>query len=120
MPKRNYCDITPDVIGPDIIDSVFDRIFAAARKTGIEMDSPTHKLLKRLKMEVLTGVAEGERKMSATEFTLDDAVDAFDLKYDPFSILSHWNIHEFPAAMNFSQSPCIGKVLLYLILRNGN
>jgi hypothetical protein len=112
MPKL---DITPE-----IIDSVFDRILAAASKIGpnlpegISTASHTQQFLRQLKYQVLSDAAKEETKMAATEFTLDEAVEAFNLTYTSgynpgSSYIHYWRIQDSPETKNFSMTHCIGK-----------
>ena len=111
MPKRKRSDMPPEVIG-----LVFDQIFAAASNTD---STSSHKQqftqhLRLLKAQILTKAAEGERetKMTAKDFTLEDAVEAFRLTYSTVMSESKkhfWNIEDFPETKNFAQTPCISK-----------
>lgn len=66
-----------------------------------------------MKSQILSkAVEEGETKMVAKEFTLDEAVKAFNLTYTVVSKAKQhfWNIDGLPETKNFVPTPCIGKV----------
>jgi hypothetical protein len=70
--------------------------------------------LRQLKSQILSEAAEeGETKMAAKEFTLDEAVEAFNLKYSAVMTEAKrhfWNIDDLPETKNFAPTPCISKV----------
>ena len=109
MTKRKHSD------GTYTVDDLFNRIFAAVGK----MDNPPQDIptfLKQLKSTVLSDLsAAGGKEVTkaATEFTIDETVEIFGLKYtEVASAKAHaWRIENFPEAMNFEITPCIGDVV---------
>jgi hypothetical protein len=55
----------------------------------------------------------GETKMATKEFTLDEAVEVFNLKYSAIKSEGKWhfwNINDLLETKNFAPTLCIGKV----------
>jgi hypothetical protein len=73
--------------------------------------------LKRVKSETFSELAsdEGgtEKKIAATDLTLEEAVQVFGLAYstviDEWMLKHHWGIEELPETMNFEQTRCISE-----------
>jgi hypothetical protein len=99
-----------DVLGP-----FFDQLVDAVRAEGVPSEF-VH-MLARLKS---TLVSSKVTKMSAKDFTLEEAVDAFGLQFNeelmpPMqqSQRSRWRIEDMPETKEFKLTPCLRKAFQY-------
>ena len=118
---------------PGVVEAVFDRIVAAAAnlnhspdEISTTSDGTLADLLIQMKPKILSdalaagGQQEVKRTKAAREFTLEEVVDAFGLKYSTVvsaetSIQQTWNIQDVPETQNFQMTPCLGKTLVKVL-----
>jgi hypothetical protein len=91
-------------------------------ETSTNSDGTLADLLVQTKPKILSdalaagGQQEVKRAKAAKEFTLEEVVDAFGLKYSTVvsaetSIQQTWKIQDLPDTQNFQMTPCLGKTL---------
>lgn len=111
MPKRSRADSDLEAI-----NRVFETLFDIANTSKSTSDTTlTLSILKKLKHQALSAAAEEEEfiRKAAKEFTLDEAVQTFGLKYRSNlreSAKHQWKIEVLPDVTTFQPSACLGKV----------
>ncbi|KAM6493369.1 hypothetical protein JOM56_011503 [Amanita muscaria] len=95
MPKR----------ARDDLETFFERLLAIANT--LEPADDTLNFLKKLTHLLLQADAEKVMRKAATDFTLKEAVQDFDLTYKRDE--SWWKIEDMPAVQRFQPSACLGK-----------
>ena len=99
------------------VEAVFERILAVAANQRSIPDETLSAFLLWMKSKIVSQDQHDvvdKRSRAAEEFTLEEAVHAFGLKYSAGSSLSAqirqtWQIQDMPGAQNFPMTPCLGK-----------
>ncbi|KAF8227706.1 hypothetical protein L208DRAFT_1405029, partial [Tricholoma matsutake] len=101
----------------EALNSIFDLISNAS--TVVEYSPDPKDYLAALKTQVLSDLSSQgkEKTKTATDFTLDEAIDMFGLKFeqspDEFSQKHHWDIEKEMGMKEFPTTPCIAPLLNY-------
>ena len=107
MPKRSRADSDLEAI-----NRVFEKLFDIVN-TSKPTSYATLSILKKLKHQALSTAAEEEEfiRKAAREFTLDEAIQTFSLKYRSNlreSTKHQWKIEVLPDVTTFQPSACLG------------
>jgi hypothetical protein len=102
MPKRSS----------EAIDSIFDLISNAS--TVVQYSGDPKNYLAELKTQVLSNLSsKGEKTKAATDFTLNETIKIFGLKFDQslneFIQKHHWDIEKEMGVKEFPTTPSIGE-----------
>ena len=108
MPKRTHAEMDSDNI-----ESYFDLIFNTSNDMNCSSDF--NKSLTAIKKRVLSDLSFKEETQAATDFTLDEAIRTFRLKYVEFPcefVQNHkWDIEKDMGKEEFSTTSYIGETL---------
>ena len=111
MPKRSRAERDSEAL-----DSIFDLISNASRVVEYSPDPKNY--LAALKTRVLSDLSSKgkEKNKAATDFTLDETIDMFGLKFEQspnvFSQKHRWDIEKETGMKEFPTTPCIGETLM--------
>ena len=102
----------PSRRSPEEIDFIFDQIILAIEGTPSSAIQNAAEELKDLKIAIRL---QRKETMAAGDFTLEQAIESFGLKYrESISLvtgLNFWGIHSIPETEGFSPTPTLGKFL---------